>query len=384
MTTKILAFISGRYPPEHNGAAKIFEETASNLMKKNSFSKVIVHVLSANETCDVERNGLAIKKFKKMKVPFVFMRSLYLLFIFAKYFKFFLFRPNDNDEVVHGITVTWDVLIILSIARFFNKKTSLESTLLGDVLTKRSQKNVFTKVLDNFKFFLLRRIDKFKVYSEGLKEELKLAGICENKIFLIPPGVDTDIFYSSEKPVAKDMGRLLNCELGSGSTIFLYVGAVGYRKGYDLAYQAFEKLLIEGKDITFVAVGPIDANFDENPSRLKNIYLTRRKVDNVADFMRAADVFLLPTRLEGFGLVFAEAMACKLAIIAGKIPGVTDYILERKLGIVVDHNPESIIEAMLIMTDKAKRDIYSLNAFKYFTKNLTIERSVNAMKDYFR
>ena len=65
MTTKILAFISGRYPPEHNGAAKIFEETASKLMKKNSLSKVVVHVLSANETCDVERNGLAIKNLRK-------------------------------------------------------------------------------------------------------------------------------------------------------------------------------------------------------------------------------------------------------------------------------------------------------------------------------
>ena len=66
-----------------------------------------------------------------------------------------------------------------------------------------------------------------------------------------------------------------------------------------------------------------------------------------ADHYRLADAFLMPSQGEGFGIVLLEAMACGIPVMASKIDGSYEALLQGKLGVVVDpRNSESVIQGI--------------------------------------
>ena len=129
---KILGIIAGRYYPEYNGQAKIFHESASRIVKKN---------LASIDVLRFRYDGNYINEYNQDKIT-VQPKGIYLLFgLFttALSFYFYFLKNHKRYEVVHAITVTWTTIICLNIARIFKKKTIMESSALGDVLSPRGQ-----------------------------------------------------------------------------------------------------------------------------------------------------------------------------------------------------------------------------------------------------
>jgi len=77
--------------------------------------------------------------------------------------------------------------------------------------------------------------------------------------------------------------------------------------------------------------------------------------DNLPDLYRAADLFVLPSLTESFGLVFAEAMACALPIVATVVGGIPELIRSGKEGILVEPEQPKQIRAALeqLLSDRA-------------------------------
>jgi glycosyltransferase involved in cell wall biosynthesis len=104
--------------------------------------------------------------------------------------------------------------------------------------------------------------------------------------------------------------------------------------------------------------------------------------DELTDHFLLADVFLLPSRKEGFGIVFVEAAACGCKIIAGNQDGSTDALMGGDLGTLVD--PESVVEikqAIITNLEMAKLPGRSLEiqqkallAFHYKYYQIKVER----------
>ncbi|MEM6822824.1 MAG: glycosyltransferase family 4 protein [Verrucomicrobiota bacterium] len=176
--------------------------------------------------------------------------------------------------------------------------------------------------------------------TSGQEETCRLFGY-SGKLKVIANAVDTQRFC----PATSDEKRKLRESLGLdvNSTILCYAGVLDHRKGTDLLLEAFQALSQEVKEpIHLLLVGDFKGG-DRTRDELKTLanrlgvdseripwdhVTVQGRVKNVEDYMKLSDIFVFPSRQEGFGTVQIEAMACGLPCVVGNIPGVTCDIFE--------------------------------------------------------
>jgi glycosyltransferase involved in cell wall biosynthesis len=141
------------------------------------------------------------------------------------------------------------------------------------------------------------------------------------RIRLIPHGVREDFFYPKKPEKAVCGNRLI------------FVGALGFHKGADMLPAIFESVLAEipQAHLTIVGDGPLRMVIEEEFMQRgisKNVaFAGKCEPYIVGKYMRNSDICLLPTRLEGFGLVIAEAMMCGVVPVVTYLSGITDEIV---------------------------------------------------------
>lgn len=126
-------------------------------------------------------------------------------------------------------------------------------------------------------------------------------------------------------------------------------------KGQDILLDAMEKLVKTYPNIKCLFAGAPDKSHQEQYTRLKNKMekqypnniLFMGNVDDIADFLRKIDIFVLPSRFEGFGLSLVEAMAMEVPCIASKLAGPEEVLEYGKKGILFEKEQvEDLIEAI--------------------------------------
>lgn len=123
-------------------------------------------------------------------------------------------------------------------------------------------------------------------------------------------------------------------------------------KGYDKVLQALVSLKTKYPEIRYLIAGSYDAkeklHLDEmikNLSLQTNVNITGFIPDeSLVDHFRMADIYVMPSIKEGFGIVFIEAMYYGLPVIAGNKDGSSDALCNGELGILVDPLDVSAIE----------------------------------------
>jgi phosphatidylinositol alpha-1,6-mannosyltransferase len=128
-------------------------------------------------------------------------------------------------------------------------------------------------------------------------------------------------------------------------------------KGYEQVIKTIDKLKIRFPRIKYVLSGKYDQIEEERIKQLINEYQVDEQViltgfineDELADHFLLADAFVLPSKKEGFGIVFIEALACGLPVICGNVDGSVDAVKNGELGKTV--NPDDMIELEDALTD---------------------------------
>lgn len=121
-------------------------------------------------------------------------------------------------------------------------------------------------------------------------------------------------------------------------------------KGYDKVIEAVGQLVEKYPNIKYVIAGKYDAGeksrIDELVKRFgveSNIIFTGFLDEReLVDHYRMADMYIMPSKKEGFGIVFIEALVCGLPVVAGNADGSVDALMKGELGTLV--NPESVVE----------------------------------------
>ncbi|WDF76884.1 glycosyltransferase family 4 protein [Mucilaginibacter sp. KACC 22773] len=111
-------------------------------------------------------------------------------------------------------------------------------------------------------------------------------------------------------------------------------------KGYEHVIQAVSKIKSSYPDIKYILAGKYDAKEEVRIKKLIAQHSVTEQViltgfieeDELSDHFLLADVFVLPSKKEGFGIVFIEALACGLPVICGNADGSIDAIRDGELG----------------------------------------------------
>ncbi|HVF40041.1 MAG TPA: glycosyltransferase family 4 protein [Gemmatimonadaceae bacterium] len=198
--------------------------------------------------------------------------------------------------------------------------------------------------------------------------------LAQHRTFLLPNAID----LSRYTPGAKNEQLMARWSLG-GRQILLTVGrmdAAEQAKGFDEILDVLPELVAEIPGLAYVAVGD-----GSDRMRLQAKAASLGMKDNCVfpgyvseseklEYYRLADVFVMPSRLEGFGYVFLEALAAGVPVIASKVDGSREAVRNGEWGALVDPaRPQELIEAIRRALSKPhipsrrELDVFSCDSF---------------------
>jgi D-inositol-3-phosphate glycosyltransferase len=176
---------------------------------------------------------------------------------------------------------------------------------------------------------------------------LKYCNTTAQKIGVVPCGVNLDLFRPMDKTAARQ--RL---GFDKDESIVLYVGRFDPIKGIDRLLEAIAHLK-HLKRMRLVIIGgdgpttPEYQNLQQLCSKFgiqKSVHFVGRvEQDQLPPYYSAADVLIVPSYYESFGLVGLESLACGTPVVASRVGAMEDIIEESKTGYVVaDLNPRGL------------------------------------------
>ena len=213
--------------------------------------------------------------------------------------------------------------------------TKLVVTAHGGDIDKMPKKSPF--IYKQTKSVLLQA-DHVIAVGEALREEMiQEFGVNPSKISLMSMGVNREIFASVPQAEAKE-----KLGLSQDKQQLLFVGNIIEAKGMLELLSAYKqaKQNIETLELHLVGSPKQEAFLNQmkeiiERENMKDVYFQGGKPQQeVALWMSAADAFVLPSHIEGFGLVAVEAMSCHTPVIGTDVGGLS-YLLQNDHGFLV-------------------------------------------------
>jgi glycosyltransferase involved in cell wall biosynthesis len=205
----------------------------------------------------------------------------------------------------------------------------------------------------------LQEADRILCVSRYTRDRLlEEQSLDPNKVTILPNTFNVNRFQIKPKPLA----LLERHGLSLGQPIILTVSRLVQSeqyKGYDKVLRALPQIRQKIPNIHYLMVG----KGDDRP-RIEKIITELQLQDCVTlvgfipdaelcDYYNLCDVFAMPSKREGFGIVYLEAIACGKPTLAGNKDGAVDALLQGKLGALVDpDNTDEIAQTLIQILDK--------------------------------
>ena len=226
-----------------------------------------------------------------------------------------------------------------------------------------------TDILTGISNFLLHRAEK-----KGYK----------GKSVLIPNGVDVSLFT---KDIAEYDKEKLKQELGKkGNDIFLVtVSRLSHKNAVDDIISAL-KILPEHISLIIIGKGKEGSNLQKQAEELgveaRVKFVGFIPYEKLPEYLSVCDIFIRPSRSEGFGNSFIEAMAAGVPVIATPVGGIPDFLDDKETGIFCSpDNPKSIAEAVnLILSDSSLKQKIIYQAKERVTEGYNWQSLAQKMK----
>lgn len=243
-----------------------------------------------------------------------------------------MYKLRDKYDYIHNFNSGFAFnRVSIFIGKMLGKKVITETSLVGDddplsLGRFPDWKDYLKPKYLRYKFY--KMADRYVSKSEVITEIFEKSEIPMSKVAQIPYSVDINIF----KPVsAEEKTRLREkLNLWPVGRIILFVGGINVRKGVHILLDAFISLEKKFPDIRLVIAGPTykyDKKYIEDiKNKIKDlnlsdkILLTEDNISNVHDYMKCSEIFVLPSKQEGFPISILEAMSSGLIVIGSDIP----------------------------------------------------------------
>jgi len=192
---------------------------------------------------------------------------------------------------------------------------------------------------------ILKNASKIVFLSPAYKNTLleiipnNLAKNVKNKSAIIPNGVDE---FWIENSWVKHLRNSLN-----KTFVILFVGEITHRKNVEIIIRSFKDFHLQQENSILQIVG--FENKSDYEKKIKSRYSSEKCIqmidrtnnrDDLLNLYRNADLFVMPSRRETFGLVYIEALTQGVPIIYSKGHGIDGYFDEKKIGLSVNPNSQ--------------------------------------------
>ena len=201
---------------------------------------------------------------------------------------------------------------------------------------------------------------KVLVVSERHKTTIENFNLVSDRCEVLYNAVDM-------KPFKEACPIRSSLRLSENSVVVGTVAQICHRKGIDIILQTAKALLPKYKELVFLIIGPAAKNEASYADEMMSI--SREQVfdgrvrflgsrDDVPELLKSMDIFFLPTRAEPFGIVFVEALAAGIPVVASRVGGVPEIVISNDIGLLVD--PDDVntcvaaIATLLERSDKGK------------------------------
>ncbi|HBP88417.1 MAG TPA: glycosyltransferase family 4 protein [Nitrospirales bacterium] len=184
---------------------------------------------------------------------------------------------------------------------------------------------------------LHRKMDACIATTVEAQGEAVRFGIPQDRIRLIPNGIDTDFF----KPCDTQGKTELKSRLGLGTSLtVLYSGRLSPVKNPEGLIEAWNAIYrdVPNAELVLIGEGPLRKVLEDRVAAL-GLNASVRLVGHQPDVLlwyQAADIFILPSHREGLSNSLLEAMSCGLPVVSTRVSGCTDIFAESDIGEIVD------------------------------------------------
>ena len=277
-----------------------------------------------------------------------------------------LFKQSDFDIIdLHWVYP--DILSGVVLSKFFKKPLNVNVRGMAalNIFPAKDQKSGFyrekslrSKIIKS----LLPYSDTITTVSLDLKKECLKFNIPENRIEVIPNGVDTEEFCYIEKTKCRK-----ELSLPENKRIILSAGNLIYGKGFDRIISIFSEVLKQFPEILYYIIGSegsagyfkkeLNRLIQKNGLEAKVVFTGQRTHTEMKLWYNAADVFCLSSRTEGSPNVLNEALACGCPAVATDTGAVSEFLKHDFMGKVVENSSAGLKNGLIdVLSSRYERN----------------------------
>ncbi|MFX1552331.1 MAG: glycosyltransferase [Promethearchaeota archaeon] len=316
-----------------------------------------------------------------------------------------LSREDEKQSFHRFLSIPWHLLpTILKIATLVRSKdidfivtNGIKCHLIGCIVSSMTRTKLIWHVRDLIDAGWLRPMmwslgrffpDKIIANSDAVGRVFSNNG----RIEIIHNGIDLARFDTE----IDGEGIRSEFNVEKGTKLIGTIGHFAPLKGYEELLNAMGEVVGNGFDVKLVMVGesiyPHSKSYKEKLFSLVDSPELKERVifagfrEDIPELLASFDVFVLPSRSEGFGRVNLEAMAMGKPVISTNVGGIPEVVLDGVTGILVPPgNPNALSRAlMMLLDDPSQRESMGREGRKRVEEHFTLQGHVQRIQEIYR
>jgi glycosyltransferase involved in cell wall biosynthesis len=313
---------------------------------------------------------------------------------------------NPPKKVIMTFIKSWNLLkaihlmLIFFIAAITKERSLLFNSLLRDKEISQKEYDIavaYAGPMDFISFFIAKKIKAKKKYqwihfdvskigfnikfaSKYFRKFDKVFTVSregKNQLLTLVPSLKskTEVFINATNPekIVKMAKEGNGFQDNFNGVRILTVGRLSIEKGQDLIIPVLAQLKREGFNVRWYCIGEGDARKEYEKMikeyGIEDDFLLLGSESNPYTFMQQSDLYVQPSRHEGYCLTLAEAKCFHIPIVSTKFTGVSEHITDQITGLIVKADSKSIYNAVKdILKDSKLRNelIYNLKKKNFY------------------
>ncbi|MDX1436535.1 MAG: glycosyltransferase family 4 protein [Anaerolineales bacterium] len=260
-------------------------------------------------------------------------------------------RGEYDWVFVSGFRIVGPAAVLVS--KLFRKGSVLKSDSQGEMSgeyfesglkkIRLSRGNFLFRSFLTLRNSILRKADAFSAISDGIADEYRQNGVDPRQIHRIPNCVDMSDFYPVDGEKKRNLRDRL--QIPRDAVVAVYTGRLVSYKGLPLLVRVWDELSRGNADVLLLLVGTGGLDIHNCEPELKGFVRRHQlegavrftgSVDNVPEYLQAADIFVLPTEDDAFPSSLVEAMAAALPAVSTPVGAIQSIISDGQNGLLVD------------------------------------------------